>query len=206
MMRTSRLPARSLPTALLTSLLPVSLAILLAACSGVEIEPGPVDAFAAADYRYYKWRTDPLPRNTRTTDPVYRLDPLMRKHVDNNLRAKGYILDPERAQFSVDYLYAPGLRDGASPEQASNISHLPRVTPNRQVDGASVDNAIALGGVKETANIRLQFNDLASRSALWEARMTKIVEDANRADRGTLDSNLKEHINRAMRDLPAAGS
>ena len=57
---------------------------------------------------------------------------------------KGYVLDPARAQFSVDYLYATGLRDGASPGQASNISHIPSATVNRQVDQASVDSAIAL--------------------------------------------------------------
>ncbi len=187
--------------ALLSTLLPA----LLAACSGVEIEPAPVDDFASKNYSYYKWRTDPLPQGTRNTDPVYRLDPLMRKHVNNNLQRLGYVLNPGRAQFSVDYLYAPGMRDGATPEQASNISHIPSVNPNRQVDGASVDNAIALGGVKETANILLRFNDVSSHTAVWEVHMTKIVEDANLADRGKLDNNLKAHIERAMRDLPPAG-
>ena len=192
------LPARA---ALLSTLL----SCLLVACSGVEIEPAPVDDFASKNYTYYKWRTEPLPQGTRNTDPVYRLDPLMRKHVNNNLQSLGYVMDPQRAQFNVDYLYAPGLRDGATPEQASNISHIPSVNPNRQVDGASVDNAIALGGVKETANILLRFNDIASRKAVWEVHMTKIVEDANLADRGKLDTNLKAHIERAMRDLPPAG-
>lgn len=182
------------------------LALCLAACSGVEITPDPVDDFAAGGYRYYNWRTEPLPQGTRNTDPVYRLDPLIRKHVNKNLQALGYQLDPARAQFNVDYLYAPGLRDGATPEQGSNISPIPTATINRQIDQASVDNAIALGGVKETANILLQFNDVRSHKAVWEVRMTKIVEDANLADRGKLDDNLKAHLARAMGSLPAVAA
>jgi hypothetical protein len=182
------------------------LSLLLSACSGVEIEPDSPAAFAAKHYTFYRWRTDPLPENTRSSDPVYLLDPALRKRVDSILADKGYVLDPARAQFSVDYLYATGLRDGASPGQASNISHIPSATVNRQVDQASVDNAIALGGVKETSNILLQFNDIESQTVVWEVFMTKIVENANRVDSGALEGNLRKYLERATRDLPPAGS
>ena len=182
--------------------LSLAMALLLAACGGIEVTPDPVDDFASKNYRYYTWRTDPLPKNTRSSDPVYVLDPAIRKRVDQILRHKGYVLDDQRAQFNVDYLYAPGLVDGAAPEGASNISHIPSVTPNRRIDGASVDNAIALGGVKETSNILLQFNDIARNEAIWEARMTKIVENANQIDPKTLEDNLKVILERAMKDIP----
>jgi len=182
------------------------LSLGLLACSTVEIAPAPVEEFAAADYRYYRWRTEPLPVAARPADPVYRLDPIMRRAVNDILRAKGYVLDPQRAGFSVDYLYAAGLREGAEPDQASNISPLPRVTANRRIDQASVDNAIALGGVKETRNILLQFNDTTSHRMVWHARLSRIVENVNRVDEKALSQDLQKYLSRAMDDLPEAGS
>lgn len=178
----------------------------LLACSGVAIEPAPVDEFTAAQYRYYKWRTKPLPVDARPADPEYRLDSVMRSEVDAVLRKKGYELAPERAEFSVDYLYAPGLREGAEPEQASNISPRARVTANRQVDQASVDNAIALGGLKETRNILLRFNDIASHRVVWHVRISKLVENANRMDEKALAEDLHRYLSRAMDKLPEAGA
>lgn len=178
------------------------LSLLLTACSGIEVEPTGTEAFAAGDYQYYRWRTEPLPAGTSSRDPVYLLDPVVRREVDAGLAAKGYVLDGERAQFTVDYIYAPGLLQGETSELATNISHRPSATPNRQVDGASVDNAIALGGVKETNNIRLQFNDGASNKEVWHVTLMKIVENANRTDTTKIDSNLKKYIGRALETLP----
>lgn len=176
----------------------------LTACSGVDIEPTAVDEFAAKNYRYYSWRTAPLPATTRSTDLVYQLDPAIREAVNAILADKGYTQDAGRAQFSVDYLYAPGVVQGAEPEQASNIARLPTATANRMVDQASVDNAIALGGLKETNNIRLQFNDIESQTVIWQVTLSKIVENANRADTDALQADLRRYLERAMRPLPAA--
>ncbi len=181
------------------------LSSLLAACGGVEIQSTPVDQFANGHYTYYKWRTEPLPQNTGSKDPFYELDPIVRREVNANLQALGYKLDPARAQFSVDYLYAPGLIQGAKPDQASNISHIPSATINRQVDQASVDNAIALGGVKSTNNMVLQFNDAQRQEVIWTARMTKIVENANK-DVARIEENLAAYIARILADLPAANA
>ena len=86
----------------------------------------------------------------------------------------------------------------------SNITPYPRVTPNRQVSQATVDNAIALGGVKETNNIILQFNDLASNREVWQATLSKVVEDANNIDASRLDENLKNYLASALKNLPPA--
>ena len=95
--------------------LPIFLAfsLLLAACSGVEIQPSNIEQFAAGSYQYYKWRTEPLPQDVSSSDPIYAMDPTMRKVVDATLQAKGYQLDEKRAQFNVGYLYALGMLDGA---------------------------------------------------------------------------------------------
>ncbi|MEM9254006.1 MAG: hypothetical protein AAGA91_01080 [Pseudomonadota bacterium] len=177
---------------------------LLGACSGVEIDPAPTESFAAGQYTYYKWRTDPLPATPHASDPVYILDPVMRRSMDKALQAKGYVLDTARAQFSVDYLYAPGLIEGEQPDQASNISAYPGVNPNRQIDQARVDNAIALGGLKETNNMLIQFNDVATNREVWQVMMTKIVENANQINEDQLNKDLGRYVDRALSSLPNA--
>ncbi len=181
------------------------LSLALVACSGVDIQQQGVDKFSAGNYRYYTWRTEPLPANTYSSDPVYTIDPVIRREVDADLQSKGYVLDKSRAQFSVDYLYVSGMQQGERSELASNITPYPRVTPNRQVNQAVVDNAIALGGVKETNNIILQFNDLESNQEVWQATLSKVVEDANNIDASRLDQNLQEYLERALEPLPPAG-
>jgi hypothetical protein len=179
------------------------MALLLAACSSIEIQPDEIDKFAAGSYRYYKWRSEPMINTANSSDPIYSIDPVLRRQVNAGLQGKGYILDDERAQFSVDYIFAAGMRQGEKSEQASNLTPYPSVTPNRQVDGASVDNAIALGGVKETRNIALQFNDVASNEEVWQVIMTRIVEDVNKAG-SQVDTNLGKAINQALKPLPPA--
>lgn len=180
------------------------MSLALVACSGVDIQQSGVEKFSAGNYHYYKWRTEPLPNVSRSSDPMYALDPVIRREVDADLQRKGYVLDTSRAQFTVDYLYMSGMLEGERSELASNITPYPSVTPNRQVNQATVDNAIALGGVKATNNIVLQFNDLASNQEVWQATLSKVVEDANNTDSSRLDQNLKAYLARALKPLPSA--
>ena len=186
----------------LTSVL--AFALLLTACSGVEVHHAPIDQFAAGGYRYYKWRSDPLPVNTRTTDPLYALDPVLRRDVNELLQGKGYVLDETRAQFTVDYQFMESLRQGARSQLADNITAQPSVTPNRRVDQASVDNAIALSGVQTTNNLILQFNDKATNHVVWQVTLTSIVENANEVDGTGIDEDLKSSLDRALDPLPPA--
>lgn len=182
------------------------LTVVMVACSGIDIEPATVDQFAAGDYRYYSWRSNPLPQGTRSSDPVYTIDPVLRREVDANLGKKGYILDPQRAQFTVDYIFATRLLEGERSAWASNVSPHAAVNPNRQIDQASVDNAIALGGVKETSNIILQFNDRKNHKEIWHVTLTKFVEDANRVDTAGVESAMGTAMARALRSLPDASA
>ena len=97
------------------------LTLALAACSGIETRPAPIDTFAAAGYSYYDWRSDPLPGSGDSQDPMYIIDPILRSEVDANLSKKGYVRDRDRAQFTVDYVYASGLRIG---EQYHHLSQV----------------------------------------------------------------------------------
>ena len=188
-------------TRILTTLL---LTLAVAACSGIETRPGDVESFAAGDYKYYKWRSPPLENTAGSKDPVYLMDPILRRQVDAGLSAKGYVLDPERAQFTVDYIAASGLRLGQRSEEAYNIHPYPTVTANRQVNQAVVDNAYALGGVKETNNIALQFNDIRTNQEVWQVIITKIVENVNKVDLKEMKSGLKKGVSQALSPLPDA--
>lgn len=180
------------------------LTFAVGACSGIETRPAPIGTFAAGNYKYYDWRSAPLPNETNSKELMYLIDPILRSAVDADLGKKGYILDRERAQFNVDYLYAGGLRMGERSAEASNITPYPSVNPNRQINQAVVDNAYALGGVKETSNIALQFNDATSKKEVWHVIITKIVENVNEVDIRELRSSLKEGIKQALSTVPAA--
>ncbi len=183
-----------------------SLLLMLAvtACSGIETRPAPIDTFAAGNYRYYSWRSEPLPNAANSDDPMYIMDPMLRREVDANLSAKGYILDPERAQFSVDYIYASGLRLGERSSQAYNITPYPSVNPSQHTNQAVVDNAYALGGVKETSNVALLFNDSATRKEVWHVIITSIVENVNKVDREEMRDTLHKGVGEALETLPPA--
>jgi hypothetical protein len=188
-------------TTLLATLI---LTLAVAACSGIETRPAPIAEFAAGDYKYYKWRSEPLPNTENSQDPMYIMDPILRKQLDADLAKKGYVLDDERAQFTVDYLYAAGLRMGERSAEASNLMPYPSVNPNRQINQAVVDNAYALGGVKETSNIALQFNDATTRKEVWHVIITKIVEDVNKVNVKEMKSSLRKGIKEALSTLPPA--
>lgn len=186
------------------SLATLSLALALAACSGTETRPSDTAAFEAASYRYFKWRSAPLRNTANSADPLYVLDPIVRRSVNASLADKGFVLDPERAEFSVDYFLAAGMREGEKSDVATNITPYPRVLPNRQADGATVDNAYALGGVKKTSNIALQFNDVGRREEIWHVVITKIVENANMSDTRRLERTVQQAIRQGLRPLPRA--
>lgn len=174
------------------------------ACSGIETRPAPIDGFAAGTYKYYTWRSPPLPNTANSQDPMYIMDPMLRSAVDADLDRKGYVLDQERAQFSVDYVYASGLRMGERSAESSNITPYPSVNPGRLVNQAVVDNAYALGGVKETSNIALQFNDVVTKKEVWHVIITKIVENVNKVDRDEMRRSLQQGVEEGLATLPPA--
>jgi len=183
----------------------IGLALLLAACSSIEIDATDSGDFAAAGYKYYTWRSQALknPRNPR--DQVYLMDGIIRREVDAALADKGYGLDPQRAQFSIDYLQAMGLQQGVRSQDANGgIDPIPSARPNRQIDQAMVDNAHALAGVHETNNIALLLNDVGTRSEVWRVRITKIVENTNEVDPDKMASEIRSGVRKGLKELPDA--
>jgi hypothetical protein len=189
----------------ITALAAIVLSLTLAACSSIETRPTDTAEFEALGYTYFKWRSQPLSNSSRSADSLYLMDPIIRREVNAQLTAKGYVLDNERAQFSVDYLQATGLRMGVDSQDASGgIDPIPSARPNRQINQAMVDNANALSGVQETNNIALQFNSVETHQEIWRVLITKIVENTNRTDTQAMEKGLSRGIQQGLRTLPTA--
>lgn len=180
------------------------LALAITACNGVEVRPADVETFAAGNYQYYRWRSEPLKNTTTSRDPLYRLDPLLRDAINMALQNKGYREDAARAQFSVDYLFAEGTRDGVKGAEASNLSTHPGIVPDRDIDQASIDNAYALGGLKETSNIGIQLNDIEGNIEVWRVIITKLIDDANIVPNANLAKSVNSAIRQGIKPLPPA--
>lgn len=180
-------------------------ACLLSACASVEVDVWDPSKFAAGNYRTYSWRSEPFSSGFYTHDPIYVVDPLLREVVNEELSRKGFSEVARGGDFSIDYIFAPGVRLGAPTEQTSYISARAGVRPNTTISQAERDNAIALSGVKETRNIALQINDGASGKEVWRAVITKIVANANEPGRNRTRSILKSGVSKAFRNLPGPG-
>lgn len=179
------------------------LSLCLLACSSIETETWPADQFAAANFKTYSWRTEPIRNTAGSGDPIYKLDPLIRKETDSLLQSLGYVRVPRQGDFTIDYLFAPGVVVGTPAETASNISPRAGVRPNTNISQAERDNAIALGsGVRETRRIAIQINDGQSGLEIWRGVITKFVENINRVDRAALADAVRKGVRTVLEELP----
>ncbi|MEM0952843.1 MAG: DUF4136 domain-containing protein [Pseudomonadota bacterium] len=189
------------------SLLSLFTACFIAACASVEVDVWDSDEFAAGGFKTYAWRSEPFESNFYySRDAIYVIDPILRDVVDEKLAAKGYKRVEREGDFTVDYIFAPGIRLGAPAGQATNVASRAGIRPNTNISQAERDNVIALGGVKETRNIALQFNSGDTGREVWRGVITKIVANANDPDRGRAERLLGIGVGRAFRDLPKADS
>lgn len=179
----------------------VLLTAILAACSGTETIPGDTAAFSATGYNSYAWRSEPLKASGYSKDKIYQADPAIRAAVDARMAELGYRLVPrDNAEFLVEYLAATGVNAGLMESTASNVTPYPSATINRLPDGASVDNAYALGGAKETKNVMLVFVERSSLELLWQVHISAIMQDANRVD----PDSVRRAIRQGLATLPEA--
>ncbi len=178
---------------------------LLSACSGLEYEVWPSDRFAAGSYQTYSWRSEPNQSTTVSADPIYMMDPIVRAETDKALVAKGYTKIARGGDFTIDYIYAPGLTLGVMGEDASIISPRIGIRPNNQVSQAQRDNAIALGsGVKTTHNLALQVNDGRSNREVWRGVATQLSQDEYPGTRSDAQRSVSKAVGNMVSKLPTA--
>jgi len=166
---------------------------VIAGCSGIEAIPDDTARFEATGYTRYAWRSEPLNQDVYTRDRLYQADPAIREAIETRMRELGYRrVAPEDAQFLIEYLAGVGFNAGRVATTASNVTPYPSATINRQADGATVDNAYALGGVKEMGNLLVVFVDPADSAVLWRVSISKVMEDANRVNENAVRRAVRE--------------
>lgn len=176
-------------------------AFALGACSGVEVIPGDTSAFEATGYTRYAWRSGALIQPAYSKDEIYQADPIVRASVEEGMAALGYQrVEKEDAEFLVEYVAAAGFNDSLLPRSATNVDTYTTGTINRMPDGASVDNAYALSGVKETGNIMLVFVDKSTAQPVWQVRISSLITDANKVD----ERAVRRAVGQGLSHLPAA--
>jgi hypothetical protein len=169
-------------------------------CSGVDVTPAATETFASTGYTRYAWRSDPPSRTTLSKDMLAQKSPSIRAGVETEMAALGYErVERGEADFLIEYIAAPGFNEGQLSYGGSN-DMLYGSSVNRQIDGASADNAEALSEPVETAEMELVFLDVDTVEVLWRAQISMVVEDANRVDHDAVRSAVRK----AIAALPAA--
>lgn len=183
-----------------TRLFTALLFALLGGCSGIGVSPDPTETFSSTHYTRYAWRSEPPSLTVGGKDKLQQKSPSIRAGVQEKMAELGYrLVDKADAEFLVEYLAATSYTDGQLARGGSN-EDLYGSSVNRQVDGASIDNAYALGGSVETGEIVLVFVDAQTTNRLWRVQVSLVVENANRVD----DSEVRKAVRRGLASLPAA--
>jgi hypothetical protein len=181
-------------------LLVVFAAVAISACSGIDVVPEPTDAFVASGYSRYAWRSEPPSQVATSKDKLPQKSPFIRASFEETMTELGYQrVDKDNAEFLVEYLVTTGHNDGQLLHGGSNEMLYPS-SVNRQIDGASEDNAYALQGPVETGDIALVFFDAKTAAVLWRVQMSIVVENANRID----DEEVQKAVRQGLSTLPPA--
>ncbi|MCX2980291.1 DUF4136 domain-containing protein [Halieaceae bacterium IMCC14734] len=178
--------------------------LIVGGCASTEVDTWPVDTFSAGNYQTYSWRTEPIRNSQGSADAIYTLDPIVREETDRLLKAKGYRLLEWDGDFTIDYIYAPGLVAGAKGDNAYMVSARAGLRPNMNVSQAERDNAIALGTDRETYNLALQINDGKKRHEVWRGVVTKIATDINPRSQDAVRSSARTLLSKLTGQLPDA--
>jgi hypothetical protein len=184
----------------LTTLFATAL-ILLSGCSGVQVSPAGTETFAATGYTRYAWRSEAPSQTSNSRDILIKKSPSIRAGVEEEMAEHGYrLVDKADAEFLVEYVAVAGYNDGQLVHGGSN-DMLYGSSVNRDIDGASADNAYALSGPVETGEMELVLIDAASTEVLWRVRISIVVEDANRIDH----DEVRRAVRKGIAVLPDAG-
>ena len=192
--------ARFLQRRTLFSLCIAATLAALTACGGIDVKPDPIAKFESTGYTRYAWRSAPPANAAYARDLSLRKSASIRKGVNAQLAELGYqLVDKEDAQFVIEYLAATGFNDGQLAYGGSNEG-LYGSSINRDIDGASADNAQELSGSVQTGEIQIIFLDAQSSNVLWRVGITMVVEDANRID----EDQVQRAVKQGLESVPVA--
>jgi hypothetical protein len=174
--------------------------LFLSACSGVHVAPEATDAFEATNYTRYAWRSEAPSQTGFSRDLLIQKSPSIRAGVEEKMAQLGYThVEGSEAEFLIEYTAAPGMTEGQRARGSANET-LYGSSVNREIDGASSDNAIALSGAVDTGEIMLVFIDATTSAVLWRVAITMVVHDTNRVD----PNEVKRAVAKGLTALPPA--
>jgi hypothetical protein len=180
----------------------VSLILILAGCSSVQVESTGADRFATKQYRSYSWRAALPSGISGSMDEFYRLSTVAREVVSQELEKKGYRNVESDGDFVISYAFKATLEPGADPT-ATEFNTTSAVI-NRGVDPAEAANAQALAGPREVASLFILFEDGTNLAPVWSATISQVVENRNQPDLEKVRRKLQPGVAKALRALPNA--
>lgn len=173
---------------------------LLSGCGGIDVTPDSTERFEATAYSRYAWRSAPPSRSTHTKELTSIKSSSIREGVEETMTDLGYQrVDKQDAEFFIEYFAASGFNDGQLSYGGSNEG-LYASSVNRDIDGASADNAQELSDPVLTSDIQLLFIDAASSDVLWRVMIKMVVEDSNRVN----EVQVRNAVQRGLSSLPEA--
>lgn len=176
------------------------LLVSLSGCSGISVDPESTAEFALANYKRYAWRSEPPSKSKFTRDILAKKSASIREGTVQKMSELGYTLvEKDDAEFLIEYLATTGAIDGQLAYGGSNEG-LYGSSVNRDIDGASSDNAIELSNALQTGDIQLVFVDNTSSKILWRVAISMVVEDANKVD----EAEVRRAVRQGLSSLPAA--
>ena len=171
----------------------LALCVTFMGCTTMQVDTAPSKRFADKGYQTFSWRTE-VPRGVpQSMESLYRLSATVQEVVAEALEKKGYRFEPSGGDFLVSYAFGARLEGGQEP-----------VTPGLGPSGAVMDNAYALSGPREVANLMLSFEDGDNLASVWSASISQVVENQNQPDLAKVQRKLKSGVTKALRVLPDA--
>ncbi|MDB4476173.1 DUF4136 domain-containing protein [bacterium] len=130
----------------------------------------------------------------RSRDRLPQSSAAIRAGFEDKMSELGYRrVDKADAGFLVEYMASTGYNEGQMPRISSNTVLYPS-SVNRQIDGASVDNAYAFGGAVETGVFMLVFVDAKTTDLLWRVQISMVVEDSNAVDAKAVGKAIRQGL------------
>ncbi len=175
------------------------LLLLLAACSGVEVDVHPAADFTPARYGALAWASPPL--GDKSPPELRELERTVRKSVEKGLVARGYSLAAAGAapDLLIDYRWSRRIE----PQGAGSVSPSDEAARVYDLDSTPAgDSALYRHptlDVAERVNMRVSLRDAATRELVWWGSAEMVAPDG---DESAQQRQVDKLIGHLLRELP----
>ncbi len=174
---------------------------LISGCIGSKVVIKPDSQFDNAIYQNFAWSDEPVASTGRNLG-YYNLDRSIRKGISAELTKKGY---REVAKEQADFLLAYSFFQSVSPDKGGIISPTDESRGawdnGMDVNGTSLHNHYIPPEIKR-GNLILSINDAKLGKEVWQATMTKVVENTM-DNEAAVKKNIRGLIPKLLKEIPA---